>query len=419
MGPNLIALAVPFFFLLIVVELVVARRRGVKIYRFADAFADMSCGMSQQLTQLLYAAALVVVHQEVFQRWTLVRFAENSVWPWVIAFVGVEFIYYWWHRLSHEVNFLWAGHVVHHQSEDYNLAVALRQSVLTYLTIWPMYLTLAFVGVPAVQMSVVVAISTLYQFWIHTELVGKLGVFEKWLNTPALHRVHHAINPRYIDKNYGAIVIVFDRIFRTYEPETEKPVYGLVGPLRSFNPLWAQFATLTSLVKRTRLAPRWGDKLRVWFKGPEWHIPGVETPKLPQPVTPETFVKYDVAPPRTVSIYVFVQFVLLTTATFLLMLFGKSLPWLNLAVGVAMALGSMPVLSGLLEGKRWAPTAEFARLAVVLTGAAAAFVAGAAAWWSLGGVVLAAASTLWFRSVRGAAVVPAAVAEAHAVPVEK
>ncbi|MDX2008537.1 MAG: sterol desaturase family protein, partial [Myxococcaceae bacterium] len=202
MGPNLIALAIPLFFVGIGLELAVARRRGLSVYRLGDAISDMGCGVVQQLvSNLLGGWVLLAAYDALFAH----RLVElPTAWlPWVAALLGVEFAYYWWHRLSHEVNLLWAAHVVHHHSEDYNLAVALRQSVTTWITTMPFYLPLALLGVPTLPFAVMLGLSTLYQFWIHTELVPPLGWLEKWLNTPALHRVHHAINPQYLDKNHG------------------------------------------------------------------------------------------------------------------------------------------------------------------------------------------------------------------------
>jgi sterol desaturase/sphingolipid hydroxylase (fatty acid hydroxylase superfamily) len=269
--PNPIALAIPFFFLLMGVELLLARRRGVKLYRFADVVADLSCGMTQQILLVFEVGALTAGYVWLYQH-RLVSFAPGSVWPWVIAFIAVDFVYYWWHRLSHRVNVLWAVHVVHHQSEDYNLAVALRQAVLSVWTIWPLHLPLALIGVPPVTFLVVDSVSTLYQFWIHTELVRKLGWFEWLFNTPSQHRVHHAVNPRYLDKNYAATLCIWDRLFGTFEEEKEQPVYGLVKPLASFDPLWAQVHQFFDLAKRTAHF-KGIDKLRVWLEGPAWGYP--------------------------------------------------------------------------------------------------------------------------------------------------
>ena len=263
--PNPIALAIPFFFLLMGVELWAARRRGVKLYRFADALVDLSCGMTQQILLVFAVAALFSSYSWLYGH----RLFTLHGWQaWAVAFFAVDFAYYWWHRLSHEVNVLWAVHMVHHQSEDYNLAVALRQAVLSVWTIWPLHLPLALFGVPPATFLIVDSLSTLYQFWIHTELIGKLGWYEWLFNTPAQHRVHHAINPRYLDKNYAATLCVWDRLFGTFEEEREQPVYGLVKPLASFDPMWAQVHHFFDMARRT---PEHG--WRAWLKGPEWGFP--------------------------------------------------------------------------------------------------------------------------------------------------
>lgn len=183
MGPNLIALAIPLFFVGIALELAVASRRRVKAYRLGDAIGDMGCGVLQQLVSNLLAGWVTfAAYAWVFEHRL---FDVPTTWlPWVAALLGVELAYYWWHRLSHEVNLLWAAHVVHHHSEDYNLAVALRQSVTTWATSLPFWLPLALLGIPTTPFAVMLGLTTLYQFWIHTELIGPLGFFEKWLNTP-------------------------------------------------------------------------------------------------------------------------------------------------------------------------------------------------------------------------------------------
>ncbi|MBS1152547.1 MAG: Sterol desaturase, partial [Myxococcaceae bacterium] len=247
--PNLIALAIPFFFLGIFIEWRVARARQLPVYRLGDALADMGCGIAQQLAGLFSIVALVAGLNAAWAH----RLLTLPDWAaWVVGFVGVDFVYYWWHRLSHEVNFLWAAHGVHHQSEDYNLAVALRQSVFTSLLFFPFLAVLALLGVPPLQLGVIAALNNLYQFWIHTELIGKLGPLEKIINTPSLHRVHHAINPKYLDRNHGGTFMVWDHLFGTYQPEEEQCVYGLTHPLRSFNPVWAQLDGYWKLLQLAR-----------------------------------------------------------------------------------------------------------------------------------------------------------------------
>lgn len=370
MGPNLIAMAIPLFFVGIGVELAVAKRRGVRVYRLGDAIADMGCGVTQQLvSNLLGGWVTLAAYEWVFTRrlWDL-----PTTWlPWVAALVGVEFAYYWWHRLSHEVNLLWAAHVVHHHSEDYNLAVALRQSVTTWATTLPFWLPLALLGVPTFPFAVMLGLTTLYQFWIHTELVKPLGVLEKVLNTPALHRVHHAINPRYLDKNHGATFSVFDRLFGTWEPETEPCVYGTTSPLKSFNPLWAQVERYVDLVRLAARAPTISDALKVFVASPSWRPEWMGVAEKRDPA-----VRYDVEAAPGLSRYVFIQWLVVLAATFAFLMWGLSLPlpWkLALAAWLGASCGIIP---GLLETKRWARPLEVVRL-VSAVGLMAALVVSA------------------------------------------
>lgn len=359
MGPNLIALAIPLFFLGIGLELAVAKAKGRKVYRAGDAMADMGCGIAQQLMSLFVATAALQWAYEGLARYAVVTLPTSWL-PWVVGVLGVEFAYYWWHRLSHEVNVLWAAHVVHHHSEDYNLAVALRQSVTTWITTMPFYLPLALLGVPFFHFAVILGLSTLYQFWIHTELVPPLGWFEKIFNTPALHRVHHAINPRYLDKNHAATFSFFDRLFGTWEPETEPCVYGTTRPINSYNPLWAQVETYVDLFRLAGKAPTFADKVKVFFASPAWR------PEWMGEAEKRNFaVKYDPkASPATVG-YALINWVVLLGGVFVFLMWGARLPMRTQAAIAGVVLLSLLALPSLVEGKAWAKPLEIARLVSV------------------------------------------------------
>ncbi|MCA9684087.1 MAG: sterol desaturase family protein, partial [Myxococcales bacterium] len=187
-------------------------------------------------------------------------------WTWVFALIALDFLYYWFHRWSHEVNFLWASHIVHHQSEEYNLTVALRQSAFQGLfSIW-LYLPLALVGVPPLVYVFSSQINTIYQFWIHTRLVKRMGPLEWVLNTPSHHRVHHGADPLYLDRNYAGMLIVWDRWFGSFQEEREEPTYGTTKPLAHWNPLWANFDYWATLIREARSMPRLRDRLQIWFR---------------------------------------------------------------------------------------------------------------------------------------------------------
>jgi len=358
-----IALAVPVFFVLIGLELLLARARRRRVYRFTDSFADLGCGVTQRVVLLLFEVALLGLYELVYQHGRLWTFAPGSVWPWVIAIVGVDLGYYWWHRLSHEINLLWAVHVVHHQSEDYNLAVALRQAVLSPVTVMPFYLPLAVLGVPLLPYFIVTALSTLYQFWIHTELVGRMGVLEQVINTPSLHRVHHGVNSEYLDKNYAATFICWDQLFGTLRREEAPVVFGVSHPLRSFDPVWAQVQPLWALWQAMRRAPSTREAIRFMLASPADHPEWLGPIEPRRGVDPEALPKYDVEPARAVVRYVFVQLALVIVAAFALLTWHQALSTAALATAVAWVLVSLVAGAALLEGRRWAVGLEAARVA--------------------------------------------------------
>jgi sterol desaturase/sphingolipid hydroxylase (fatty acid hydroxylase superfamily) len=356
---NYIALAVPFFFLFIAIELVVAWRQGRKLYRLPDAFADLGCGITQRISLLFFDAFLGIGYYWIYQHGKIVDLTKYPLAMWAVTFVGVDLVFYLWHRASHRVNFLWAAHVVHHQSEEFNFAVALRQGILTPITSVPFALPLAFLGVPPLVYGAVSAISTLYQFWIHTQLIGKLGPLERILNTPSHHRVHHARNPAYIDRNYGAIFIIWDRLFGTFAEEREAPQYGITKPLGSFNPLLAQVQSLGDLNAESRGAPSLWQRLAVWFAPPERVFPW-------RPTAEKAGARHEVKlRPRMVG-YVLSQFALIIGLTFGLMMWGSSLSREWMIASATLVLLTLLALAGLMEARRWARPLEAVRVAGVL-----------------------------------------------------
>jgi alkylglycerol monooxygenase len=189
---------------------------------------------------------------------------------WLIALVFYDLCYYWLHRAGHESAIFWAAHVVHHQSQDYNLSTALRQTSSGALLGWIFYVPMAVAGVPPLIFGIVALIDLLYQFWVHTEHVPRLGWFDRWFCSPSNHRVHHAVNDRYLDKNYGGILIIWDRIFGTFAPETFRPHYGLTKPVDTFNIWKLETHEYVSIARDVRSATGWRDKLGYIFGPPGW-----------------------------------------------------------------------------------------------------------------------------------------------------
>jgi alkylglycerol monooxygenase len=274
MAAKVILFATPVFFLLIALELAWGIAKGRNTYRLNDAINSLSLGVLSQITAIFGRGLRIGMYALIFhfaQPW-----AGNfkAFWStplgWFLALIFYDFCYYWLHRFGHESAILWAAHVVHHQSQDYNLSTALRQTSSGFLFGWIFYLPMALVGVPPEVFVVVALVDLLYQFWVHTEHVGKLGWFDRVFCSPSNHRVHHAINERYLDRNYGGILVIWDRLFGSFKEEDEACVYGTRSPLNSWNPVWANLEVYVALFKMSWHTQSWQDKFRVWFKPPGW-----------------------------------------------------------------------------------------------------------------------------------------------------
>jgi len=273
---QVIVLATPVFLLLIALECWVGWRRGRVTYRLNDAISSISLGMLSQVVGVMTKLFTLGIYTWVWEHGRLTTLPAGSVWVWLGALLAYDFLYYWHHRLGHTTALLWAAHAVHHQSEDYNLSTALRQTSSGWLVGWIFYLPLALIGVPPLVFAVVALIDLLYQFWVHTQQIGRLGWFDRWFCSPSNHRVHHAVNDPYLDRNYGGVLVVWDRLFGTFQDElAEEPcVYGTRDALAHWNPVVANWQVYGKLWRKTRAAKRWRDKLRLWWEPAHWE-PGI------------------------------------------------------------------------------------------------------------------------------------------------
>lgn len=269
--------ALPVFVLLMLVELGYGAAVGRNTYRMSDALSSLSQGLLSQLVATVSPLFQIGLYAMTWRWLALFPHASiwNSIWGWLLAIVMFDFCDYWLHRVGHESAVFWAAHAVHHQSQDFNLSTALRQESTVAFLGWPFYLPMAVLGVAPEQFALAGLIVLLYQFWIHTEHIGKLGWFDRIFSSPSNHRVHHAVNDQYLDKNYGAMLIIWDRLFGSFAEEDEAPVYGTRSPLNSWNPLWAVASGYTPLWQLASRAPRWQDKFKVWFKAPGWLPHGI------------------------------------------------------------------------------------------------------------------------------------------------
>ena len=363
---TIMLFAIPMFFVLMAVELAVGWILKRKVYRVNDAISSIGLGVLSQIVGVFAKALTVGLYAWVAQRVALFDLSPRSVWVWVAALVLYDFCYYWLHRAGHEVGVLWAAHVVHHQSERYNLSTALRQTGSGVLLGWIFYMPLAVLGVPVQVFAVVAVIDLLYQYWIHTELVPKLGGFDRVFASPSNHRVHHAVNDRYLDRNYGGIFMLWDRLFGTFieESDEEPVVFGTRAPLRSWNPLWANVEVYAALAKDAWHARRWRDKLRMWIAPPGWRPDDVAA-RFPKPAFDIARREFDPPVGPGLRAYCLLQFALLLGVS---TLFLQNAAQLDLAQKLAyaafLATGLM-AFGLLLERRRAGLVLEVLRLPVL------------------------------------------------------
>ena len=309
----IITLAVPAFFILIFIELIYGLVSGKSNYRLNDTFTSISLGLVSRYIPLLGLGIQGAAFAYVAQYYNLKLFSPSSLWVWIFAFFLYDFCYYWMHRLHHEVKVLWATHVVHHHGEEFNLSTALRQTSTGFLWKWIFYLPIFIVGIPPEVFVTVAGVNLVYQFWVHTEHIPKLGWYEYVFVSPSNHRIHHAQNKHYVDANYGGVFILWDRIFGTYKEEMEelKPIYGTAKPLRSWNPFKANLDIFREMLLDSSRTKSFKDKIRVWFSRPNWRPEDV---KIKYPIIKndlENFEPYNPEVSSQVKIYGWIQLLFL------------------------------------------------------------------------------------------------------------
>ena len=268
----IITLAIPVFFLLIIVEYIYGKMIGKNTYRLNDTVTSITIGMISRFPTMLNLGVQSVIFVYISSYLNLELLSVKNPFTWIIAFLLYDLSYYWMHRMHHEIKILWATHSVHHHGEDYNLATALRQTSTGWLWKWIFYMPMIMLGVPGEVFVTVAGVNLVYQFWVHTKHIGHLGFLEKIFITPMNHGIHHAKNKEYIDANYGGVFIIWDRMFGTYIAERSdiKPVYGTATPLSSWNPIWANFQVFSIMVKDTIKTKSWKNKIKVWFAKTYW-----------------------------------------------------------------------------------------------------------------------------------------------------
>ena len=345
---KVIVFATPVFLLMIALEYwwglpAHAKARASNTYTLSDTINSINLGILSQLAGALSKLLTIGIYTLVFS--AVAIYPDVAFWKtWygaLLALIFYDLCYYWLHRAGHEVSLFWAAHVVHHQSQQYNLSTALRQTSSGVFFSWIFYLPMAIAGVPPEIFAIVALVDLLYQFWVHTEQVGKLGWFDRVFCSPSNHRVHHAVNTQYLDKNYGGILVLWDRLFGSFAVEEEKCVYGTRGQLNSWDPLWANLEVYAALAQESWRARSWADKVLVWFKPPGWQSTAMALAHPKPEFRLEAVTKFNPPLTRAQQWFIAAQFLLTLNWVAVLLWFVDSMPFHEAALWCAALAASI------------------------------------------------------------------------------
>lgn len=393
-----IIIAIPVFLILILVEYLAMRKKNPNYYRLNDAITNLNIGAGHVLSKIFIGALLLGVYNLVYS----IRIINipDGIFSYIFCIFAYDFFFYWAHRLGHEVNFFWGAHGVHHQSEDYNLSVALRQSWLHAAVAFFIFLPIPFLGVSPKVFFIVLSINSFYQFWIHTNLIDRMPKwFEFIFNSPAHHRVHHARNKKYIDKNHAGMFIIWDKMFGTFIEEEDRATYGITKPLNSWNPFWANIEYYVGMFQLSKKFSNWKDKLRLIIAKPGWQ-PNELGGQLPIPEIDNNYKKYDKHPLNIgLNIYVFTQFMLIMVGIMFFMYHVEALTTFYKYFCFGLLMLSILSCGAILEQKAWAKSIEIGRLFLIVFGLNTLYFQHYSSWFYLMLIissVLTIYFTVWF-----------------------
>lgn len=374
--------AIPFFLILIALEYIAGYFMGQKTLRLFDTISSLSSGITNVVKDVLGLTIVILSYEWMVTK--LAIFHIESTWlVYVLAFIGIDFSGYWVHRWSHEVNVFWNRHVIHHSSEEFNLPCALRQSASDIVALFTFtYLPMALIGIPVKVIAIVAPLQLFAQFWYHTRLIGKMGWLENIFVTPSHHRVHHAINPKYLDKNYAQIFILWDKWFGTFQPELDKEpaVYGITKAANTWNPWIINYQHLWSIFKDAWRTKNWVDKVKIWFMPTGWRPDDV---KVMYPITYNEDIyhrpKFETSSSRLFEIWA--TFQLLATLCFMLFLFNKidEIPF-NMVIGYGVFIFiAVFAFTSLMDGSILGVIFEGIKLAIGLI----LLIANSSSWFGI------------------------------------
>lgn len=363
MSVNVLAFAVPLFTGFMALEYFIAKKKQLPYFNLHNSIANISIGIAERLCDVLITGTFYFVYDGLQKKYGIFNI-KPGVLLWILLLLCTDFLWYWYHRLAHEINVLWAVHVVHHQSEDYNYTVSARITVLQALVRTCFWAVLPLIGFPAGMITAMLLVHGIYPFFIHTQLIGKLGVLEYILVTPSHHRVHHASNEKYLDKNYGDVFIIWDKLFGTFkkEEEQEETVYGLTKPLNTYSFLWQHFHFLIEIGIAVKARKTFKEKLKIIFGRPEHFDPTVR--KKAETIFNVKHNSEKLAQP--LNRYVIWQIVVLLALLFGFILFER---YLNTIFKVSFVFATLLTLvncGAIMEQKRWVFHVEFLRLVSLL-----------------------------------------------------
>ena len=353
--------AIPLFLVLIVLEQWIAQQKGLEVNRGMDVISSLSSGMTNTLKNLMGLSVVLISYGWLVNHVALAE-VTPSWWVYMLAFLGMDFVGYWSHRFDHKINVFWNRHIVHHSSEEFNLSCALRQSISAVVGIYFfLYVPMALIGIPQEVVAIVAPLHLFAQFWYHTRVIDKMGVLEYILVTPSHHRVHHAINPRYLDKNLSQVFIFWDKLFGTFQEELpeDPPVYGVIKPVSTWNPIWINYMHAWALAKDAWRAHSWWDKVRLWWMPTGWR-PSDVAEKYPWIFTedPKNQIKYETALSRPEKVWAWTQLVIHFGLVFhLLIAFAQFEYTQVISYGIFLMVSIMGY-TVFMDKSRWAPYAE-------------------------------------------------------------
>lgn len=355
---NYLAFALPAFFLFLFIEYQVARlKKRDDVFKYESSISNISIGIAERLLNLFIAASFYQLFYFIYENYALFQI-PNSWITWIALILATDFVWYWYHRLGHEVNFLWAAHIVHHQSEEFNLTVAARITTLQALIRNIFWCVLPFVGFHPALVIFILMFHGIYSFFTHTQMIGKLGWLENIFITPSLHGIHHASNKKYLDKNYGDVFVFWDKMFGTFQKEEEKPNYGLTHPIRSYSFLWQHFHYYLEIWEATKRTDGLKNKLKIIFGSPaimDQDIrPMLEKKWLPKKENSNYHFRYKFY----LNIQIGFSFVLMCILTY----YFYSLTDLDKYFGTFFILITLINCGALMEQRKWIYYLEYIRI---------------------------------------------------------